>query len=41
MEPIHVPFRHKWFWDAGLHCITLDLFRYGKQEDYFPEREEL
>ena len=28
-------------WDAGLHCITLDHFRYGKQEDYFPEREEL
>jgi hypothetical protein len=38
MEPIHVPWRHRYFWDGGLHCITLDLEREGKQEDYFPER---
>lgn len=38
MEPVHVPWRHRYFWDGGLHCITLDLEREGTQEDYFPER---
>lgn len=38
MEPVHVPWRHRYFWDGGLHCITLDLEREGEQEDYFPER---
>jgi hypothetical protein len=38
MEPVHVPWRHRYFWDGGLHCITLDLEREGVQEDYFPER---
>ena len=28
-------FRHKYFWDCGLHCITLDLSREGKNESYF------
>jgi hypothetical protein len=23
------PFRHKYFWDAGIHCITNDLKRRG------------
>jgi len=27
MEAIHVPWRHRYFWDGGLHCITLDLVR--------------
>ncbi len=27
IEPVHVPFRHRYFWDGGLHCITLDLKR--------------
>ena len=27
MEPIYVPWRHRFFWDGGLHCITLDLVR--------------
>lgn len=22
-----VPFRHKWFWDAGIHCLTQDINR--------------
>ena len=22
-----VPFRHKWFWDTGIHCLTQDLDR--------------
>jgi len=39
IEPIIVPWRHRWFWDGGLHCITLDLNREGTQEDYFPDRQ--
>jgi len=38
MEPVHIPWRHRYFWDGGLHCITLDLYREGHQKDYFPER---
>jgi hypothetical protein len=38
MEPVHVPWRHRYFWDGGLHCITLDLDREGSQQDYFPDR---
>jgi len=38
MEPVHVPWRHRYFWDGGLHCVTLDLKRRGVQKDYFPER---
>lgn len=38
IEPIIVPWRHRYFWDGGLHCITLDLYREGKMEDYFPTR---
>ena len=27
---VHVsPFRHKYFWDAGIHCVTNDLHRAG------------
>jgi ABC-type uncharacterized transport system YnjBCD substrate-binding protein len=25
-----VPFRHKYFWDCGMHCITNDLHRTGQ-----------
>ena len=31
-------FRHRYFWDGGLHCVTSDLSRKGNMEDYFPER---
>jgi N-dimethylarginine dimethylaminohydrolase len=31
-------FRHRYFWDGGLHCITSDLHREGAMKDYFPER---
>lgn len=31
-------FRHRYFWDGGLHCITSDLHREGSIKDYFPER---
>ena len=38
MEAIYVPWRHRYFWDGGLHCITLDLYREGNQIDLFPQR---
>jgi hypothetical protein len=31
-------FRHRYFWDGGIHCITSDLDREGDMKDYFPER---
>jgi glycine amidinotransferase len=33
-----VPFRHRYFWDGGIHCVTLDLHRDGMMQDYFPQR---
>lgn len=38
ITPHVVNFRHRYFWDGGLHCITSDLHREGTQKDYFPER---
>jgi len=38
MEGIHIPWRHRFFHDGGLHCLTLDLYREGSMVDYFPER---
>lgn len=35
VEPIIFNFRHRWFWDGGVHCITQDLYREGEQTDYF------
>ena len=35
VEPILFNFRHRYFWDGGVHCITQDLYREGTQEDYF------
>ena len=32
------PLRHRYFWDGGVHCVTLDLDREGTMQDYFPER---
>lgn len=30
---VHVsPFRHKYFWDCGIHCVTNDLSRTGKRQ---------
>jgi len=34
VEPIIFNFRHRYFWDGGIHCITQDLYREGTQEDY-------
>jgi hypothetical protein len=35
VDPIIFNFRHRYFWDGGVHCITQDLYREGTQEDYF------
>ena len=34
IEPIIFNFRHRYFWDGGVHCITQDLYREGKMENY-------
>lgn len=34
IEPIIVPFRHRFFWDGGIHCITADLYREGEANQY-------
>ena len=31
-------FRCRGFWDGGLHCLTTDIVREGKAENYFPDR---
>jgi hypothetical protein len=33
-----VPFRHRYFWDGGIHCVTLDLHREGVMQDFFNDR---
>jgi N-dimethylarginine dimethylaminohydrolase len=38
VTPHVVNFRHRYFWDGGLHCITSDVHREGTVKDYFPER---
>jgi len=35
ITPIFWKFRHQYFWDGGVHCLTQDLVREGVQEDYF------
>ena len=39
ITPHVVNFRHRYFWDGGLHCITADIHREGNQKDYFPWRD--
>jgi hypothetical protein len=38
ITPHVINFRHRYFWDGGLHCITSDIHREGVMKDYFPER---
>ena len=38
ITPHILNFRHRYFWDGGLHCITADLDREGSMQDYFPMR---
>lgn len=33
------PQRHQYFWDNGIHCMTLDLYREGEIFDLFPNRD--
>ena len=35
IEPIPWSFRHQYFWDGAIHCVTLDIRRSGGMEDYF------
>jgi len=35
ITPHECAFRHRYFWDCGLHCATLDLWRDGDRIDYF------
>jgi len=30
-----VPFRHKYFWDCGIHCVTNDISRLGQMGNFF------
>ena len=41
ITPHIVPFRHRYFWDGGIHCVTSDLHREGTMQDYFPERKDV
>jgi hypothetical protein len=38
ITPHVVTFRHRYFWDGGIHCVTTDLHREGTMQDYFPGR---
>lgn len=38
ITPHIVPFRHRYFWDGGIHCVTTDLHREGTMQNYFPQR---
>lgn len=35
ITPHIVPFRHRYFWDGGIHCVTCDLHREGTMQDWF------
>ena len=39
ITPHVINFRHRYFWDGGIHCITSDIAREGEQKDYFPNRK--
>lgn len=38
ITPHICPIRHRYFWDGGVHCVTLDLHRDGQKKDFFPRR---
>jgi len=39
ITPHVVNFRHRYFWDGGLHCNTSDISRLGVMNNYFPDRD--
>jgi hypothetical protein len=38
ITPHICPMRHRYFWDGGVHCVTLDLHRDGSLQDFFPDK---
>ena len=35
---VHIaPFRHKYFWDCGIHCATNDISRSGNLQNFFTQ----
>lgn len=34
IEPIICPLRHRFFFDGGIHCVSLDLYREGECQSY-------
>jgi hypothetical protein len=38
IEPIITPFRHRFFWDGGIHCVTSDFYRVGDADIYITYR---
>lgn len=38
ITPHLVDFQSRYFWDAGIHCLTSDIYRLGPKEDYWPGR---
>ena len=39
VTPHVINFRHRYFWDGGIHCITSDIAREGERVDFFPNRK--
>ena len=37
ITPHIVKFRHRYFWDGGIHCLTSDLDRDGHMQDFFKD----
>jgi glycine amidinotransferase len=37
-EVIPIPYEHVIAFGGALHCTTLDIYREGKMEDYFPKQ---
>lgn len=38
ITPHLVEFQSRYFWDAGIHCLTSDIYRQGPRLDYWPDR---
>jgi len=41
ITPHVIPFRHRYFWDGGIHCVTSDLHREGEMQNFFPSRSHV
>lgn len=38
ITPHVVEFKSRYFWDAGMHCLTSDIYRTGSLTDFWPDR---